>query len=216
MEGYEHLAEEIYNKWINHTEGLETKITDLANCKSLIIKIDLSLGTSGGGIVKPSFYPVVIKASALNIKDMKQCEILEHLGQIDNSGFADDWFHSMLGLYILLETFIKTLNDEISFEFEYFENLLSDAIDKLVDIDYQVVGSIYIKSKKLPELTKLKSVADYLDRHQLDLDMFEQCNCIEGNMTDAEKEATVEKSRQMHSRAEMEKFVNSLGENRMF
>ena len=36
------------------------------------------------------------------------------------------------------------------------------------------------------------------------------------NMTDAEKEATVEKSRQMHSRAEMEKFVNSLGENRMF
>lgn len=187
MKGYEHLAEEIYNEWINHTEGLETKITDLANCKSLIIKIDLSLGTSGGGIVKPSFYPVVIKASALNIKDMKQCEILEHLGQIDNSGFADDWFHSMCGLYILLETFIKTLNDEISFEFAYFENLLSDAIDKLVDIDYQVVGSIYIKSKHLPELTKLKSVADYLDRHQLDLDMFEQCNCIEGNMTDAEK-----------------------------
>ena len=36
------------------------------------------------------------------------------------------------------------------------------------------------------------------------------------NMSDAEKEATVEKSRQMHSRAEMEKFVNSLGENRMF
>lgn len=31
------------------------------------------------------------------------------------------------------------------------------------------------------------------------------------NMSDAEKEATVEKSRQMHSRADMERFVNSLG-----
>ncbi len=34
------------------------------------------------------------------------------------------------------------------------------------------------------------------------------------NMTDAEKSATVEKSRQMHTRADMENFVNSLGENR--
>ena len=33
------------------------------------------------------------------------------------------------------------------------------------------------------------------------------------NMTDEEKEATVEKSRQMHSRADMERYVNSLGEN---
>ena len=31
-------------------------------------------------------------------------------------------------------------------------------------------------------------------------------------MTDAQKEATVEKSRQMHTKADMEKFVNSLGE----
>ncbi len=30
-------------------------------------------------------------------------------------------------------------------------------------------------------------------------------------MSDAEKEATVEKSRQMHTRADMEQFVNSLG-----
>ena len=34
------------------------------------------------------------------------------------------------------------------------------------------------------------------------------------NMTDAEKSATVEKSRQMHTRADMENFVNSLGESR--
>ncbi len=33
------------------------------------------------------------------------------------------------------------------------------------------------------------------------------------NMNDAMKTAAVEKSRQMHSRAEMEKYVNSLGEN---
>lgn len=33
------------------------------------------------------------------------------------------------------------------------------------------------------------------------------------NMSDAEKEAAVEKSRQMHSRVDMERFVNSLGEN---
>ncbi len=32
------------------------------------------------------------------------------------------------------------------------------------------------------------------------------------NMSDAQKAATVEKSRQMHSRADMERFVNSLGE----
>lgn len=31
-------------------------------------------------------------------------------------------------------------------------------------------------------------------------------------MTDAEKEATVEKSRQMHTREDMQRFVNSLGE----
>lgn len=31
-------------------------------------------------------------------------------------------------------------------------------------------------------------------------------------MSDAEKEATVEKSRQMHTRADMQRFVNSLGE----
>lgn len=187
MKGYEHLAEEIYNEWINHTEGLETKITDLANCKSLIIKIDLSLGTSGGGIVKPSFYPVVIKASAFNIKNMKRCEILEHLGQIDNSGFADDWFHSMYGLYILLETFIKTLDAESSFEYADFERIMSATINKLEGLDFQVAGSIYIKSKQLPELTKLKSVAGYLDRHQLDLDIFTQRNCTEGNMSEAEK-----------------------------
>ena len=30
-------------------------------------------------------------------------------------------------------------------------------------------------------------------------------------MSDAEKEATVEKSRQMHTREEMEQFVNGLG-----
>lgn len=34
------------------------------------------------------------------------------------------------------------------------------------------------------------------------------------NMSDAEKEAAVEKSRQMHTRHEMESYVNSLGENR--
>ncbi|MBQ2987422.1 MAG: hypothetical protein IJE23_08075 [Tyzzerella sp.] len=34
------------------------------------------------------------------------------------------------------------------------------------------------------------------------------------NMSDAEKNATVEKSRQMHTRADMENFVNSLGESR--
>ncbi len=33
------------------------------------------------------------------------------------------------------------------------------------------------------------------------------------NMSDAEKEATVEKSRQMHTRADMESYVNSLGKN---
>ncbi|MBO5460821.1 MAG: hypothetical protein J5983_03370 [Ruminococcus sp.] len=32
------------------------------------------------------------------------------------------------------------------------------------------------------------------------------------NMSDSEKERTVEMSRQMHSRAEMEKYVNSLSE----
>lgn len=31
-------------------------------------------------------------------------------------------------------------------------------------------------------------------------------------MSDAQKEATVEKSRQMHTKADMERFVNSLGE----
>lgn len=36
------------------------------------------------------------------------------------------------------------------------------------------------------------------------------------NMSDAEKEATVEKSRQMHTRVDMEKFVDSIGENKMF
>lgn len=34
------------------------------------------------------------------------------------------------------------------------------------------------------------------------------------NMSDAEKSATVEKSRQMHTRADMENFVNSIGESR--
>ena len=33
------------------------------------------------------------------------------------------------------------------------------------------------------------------------------------NMSDAEKEAVVEKSRQMHTRQDMERFVNSLGES---
>lgn len=32
------------------------------------------------------------------------------------------------------------------------------------------------------------------------------------NMTDAEKEEIVEKSRHMHTREDMERFVNSLGE----
>lgn len=32
------------------------------------------------------------------------------------------------------------------------------------------------------------------------------------NMSDSEKEATVDKSRQMRSKAEMERFVSSLGE----
>ena len=36
------------------------------------------------------------------------------------------------------------------------------------------------------------------------------------NMSDKEKEAAVEKSRQMHTRADMENYVNSLGENKMF
>ena len=36
------------------------------------------------------------------------------------------------------------------------------------------------------------------------------------NMSDAEKEATVEKSRQMHTRVDMEKFVDSLSDNKMF
>lgn len=34
------------------------------------------------------------------------------------------------------------------------------------------------------------------------------------NMTDAEKQAVVEKSRQMHSRTDMERYVSSLGESR--
>ena len=34
------------------------------------------------------------------------------------------------------------------------------------------------------------------------------------NMSDAEKTVTVERSRQMHTRADMENFVNSLGESR--
>ena len=34
-------------------------------------------------------------------------------------------------------------------------------------------------------------------------------------MSDAEKEQVVEKSRQMHTRADMQNFVNSLGENRV-
>ena len=34
------------------------------------------------------------------------------------------------------------------------------------------------------------------------------------NMSDAEKSQTVEKSRQMHTRADMENFVNSLSESR--
>lgn len=33
------------------------------------------------------------------------------------------------------------------------------------------------------------------------------------NMSDEEKTETVEKSRQMHSRADMERFVDSLGKN---
>ena len=33
------------------------------------------------------------------------------------------------------------------------------------------------------------------------------------NMTDAEKQAVVEKSRQMHSRTDMERYVSSLGES---
>lgn len=35
------------------------------------------------------------------------------------------------------------------------------------------------------------------------------------NMSDAEKTAVVEKSRQMQSRAEMEQFVNSLGNHKL-
>ncbi|MCF2554160.1 hypothetical protein [Faecalicatena contorta] len=35
---------------------------------------------------------------------------------------------------------------------------------------------------------------------------------IFANMTDAQKEETVEKSRHMHTREDMERFVNSLGE----
>ena len=35
------------------------------------------------------------------------------------------------------------------------------------------------------------------------------------NMTDEEKTAVVEKSRQMQSRAEMEQFVNSLGNHKL-
>lgn len=35
-------------------------------------------------------------------------------------------------------------------------------------------------------------------------------------MSDEEKEETVEKSRQMHTREDMESFVNGLGESRMF
>ena len=33
------------------------------------------------------------------------------------------------------------------------------------------------------------------------------------NMTEAEKQATVEKSRQMHTRANMENFVSKIGED---
>ena len=36
------------------------------------------------------------------------------------------------------------------------------------------------------------------------------------NMSDAEKAETVEKSRQMHTRTDMEKFVNSLANDKMF
>ena len=36
------------------------------------------------------------------------------------------------------------------------------------------------------------------------------------NMSDAEKTAVVERSRQMRSKAEMERFVNSLGDDRFW
>ena len=36
------------------------------------------------------------------------------------------------------------------------------------------------------------------------------------NMSDEEKEVAVEKSRQMHTRSDMENYVNSLGESKMF
>lgn len=35
------------------------------------------------------------------------------------------------------------------------------------------------------------------------------------NMSDEQKEETVEKSRQMHTRQDMERFVNSLGEEKI-
>ena len=182
MKGYEHLTERIYTDWINDYEGMNDRINDLAARKKLVLRIDLIMQILEEEKETPTFYGIDIGFSFL---DMESCRtemgrFTEKLGAIDNNGFADDRLASTLAIYILLEAIIEKLNDEISFEFEYFENLISDS-------NCQAVCSIYIKSKQLPELTKLKSVADYLDRHQLDLDMFEQCNCIEGNMTDVEK-----------------------------
>lgn len=192
MEGYEHLIEEFYSGWIKQTKGLDTTMEHLLNCKSLIMRIDLSVHLFDKEIKESSLYPVILKFAFIDISDVENYKIEKgnvssKLGGIDNSGFADDWFDSIRGLYIILEEIIRKFNNEISFEFEDFEKALSDAIDKLIDTDCQAIGSIYIKSKHLPELTKLKSVADYLDRHQLDLDIFEQCNCTEGNMSEAEK-----------------------------
>lgn len=196
MIGFEHLTEELYNEWESQIFGLEFAMTGLMNCQMLILRIDLIVRLFEEEFEEPSFdretelplyYPVYIEFTAIDIKDTEKYSFRVELGRVMNTGFADDWFDSMRRLYITLEAIVAKFNNEISFEFEDFEKALSDAIDKLKDTDCQAVGCIYIKSKHLPELTKLKSVADYLDRHQLALDMFEKCNCTEGNMSEAEK-----------------------------
>jgi len=196
VEGYEHLTEELYNEWEGQIIGLCSVMKDLASSEALVLRMDLKVRLFEDWMEEPPFdremeepqyYPVYTAFDAIDIKDNERFSFEVELNRIMNYGFADDWFDSMRGLYILLEAIIAKFNDEISFEFEDFEKIMSAAIDKLEGLDFQVAGSIYIKSKQLPELTKLKSVAGYLDRHQLDLDIFTQRNCTEGNMSEAEK-----------------------------
>ena len=121
MRGYEHLAEQIYTDWTEEYEGLKDRTDDLASRKMLILRIDLLTRILEEEMEAPSFFPVELGFSFLDVSDCKNGRTengkrIEKLGGIANSGFADDWFNSMRGLYILLETIIAKFDDEISFE----------------------------------------------------------------------------------------------------